>query len=56
MQRRDLEEELLLEGLRYMQSMRRAREQSHTFSLVERAVILAVTAAGAIFALIHSLG
>jgi hypothetical protein len=56
MGRRDLNEELRLEGLRDMQSMRRARERSHTLSLVERAVILAVTAAGAIFALIHSIG
>lgn len=39
-----------------MQSRRRAREQSHMLSLVERAVVLAVTATGAIFALIHSLG
>jgi hypothetical protein len=56
MRRPDLNEELRLEGLRDMQSMRRARERSHTLSLVERTVILAVTAAGAIFALIHSIG
>jgi hypothetical protein len=53
---RDLNEELSLERLRDMQSRRRAREQSHMLSLVERAAILAVTVAGAIFALIHSIG
>lgn len=39
-----------------MQSMRRARERSHTLSLVERTVILAVTAGGVIVTLIHSIG
>jgi len=56
MNERDLIAELRLEGLLDLRSRRRAREQNHTLSLVERAVILAVTAAGAIFALIHSIG
>ena len=56
MNERDLKMELHLEGLRDLQGRRREREQSHTLSLVERGVILAVTAAGAIFALIHSIG
>jgi len=53
---RDLDEALRLERLRDIQSRRRAREQSHLLSLIERSVILAVTAGGAIFALIHSIG
>lgn len=56
MNERDLKTELRLEGLRDLQSRRRAREQSHTLSLVERAVILAVTAGGVIVTLIHSIG
>jgi hypothetical protein len=67
MDKRDLDEELGREELRGMESLRRAREQSdglrlvereqsHKLSLVERSVVLAVTAAGAIFALVHSIG
>jgi cell division protein FtsL len=67
MDKRDLDEELGREGLRGIESSRRAREQSevlslvereqsHMLSLVERAVLLALTAAAAIFALIHSIG
>jgi hypothetical protein len=67
MDKRDLDEELVREELRGMESSRRAREQSdvlsllereqsHKLSLVERAVFLAVTATTATFAVIHSLG
>jgi hypothetical protein len=50
---RDLEEELRLEKLRDLQSRRKAREQSETFGLVERAAILLVTVTGLIYTLIH---
>lgn len=50
---RDLEEELLLEGLRDQQSKRRAREQSEALGLVERVAVLLVTVAGLVYALIH---
>jgi hypothetical protein len=56
MNERDLKEELGLEELLALRSMRRAWVRSHNLSLVERSVVLAVTAAGAIFALIHSIG
>ena len=56
MERRDLDEELGREGLRYLESMRRAIVRSHNLSLVARSVVLAVTAVGAIFDLIPSIG
>jgi len=56
MRRLDLDEEFRLEELRGIQTERRAWARSQNLSLVERSVILAVSAGGAIFALIHSIG